>query len=290
MNLVRVPVSAGTLISVVGALVRETREAIGWSQAELGERTGTSQTKVWRVERMRPGALDLATLDSLLSALGLRMTLEVGGWHLRDRAEQRDVVHAALVQAFARRLRRSGWIVHTEVPIGREAPTGWIDLLAFREQDAALLIGEIKSRIDDIGGLQRQVDRYDREAVWAARRLGWQPEVARLAVVCLDSVEVAEAARFNRGILAPAFPGEPGALDAWLRGTGGPPPAGRTLAMIDLAPRRGPALLQTPLAGRRRAAPAYTGYAEAAEVLRGPRRRPAGPPRSRPPSGRSPTR
>jgi len=290
MNLIRIPVSAGSLIAVVGMLVRETRETIGWTQAELGARTGTSQTKVWRVERQRPGALDLATLDSFLTALGLRLTLEASGWHLQDRAEQRDLVHAALVQAFAGRLRRIGWIVHTEVPTGRDAPTGWIDLLAFREQDAALLTGEIKSRIDDVGGLQRQVDRYDREALWAARRLGWQPEVTRVAVVCLDSEEVAAAARINMGILAPAFPGDPGALDAWLRNPGAPPPVGRTLAMVDLAPRRGPKLLRTPLSGRRRSAPAYAGYAQAAAALRAPRRRPAGQPRSRPPSGRSPPR
>jgi transcriptional regulator with XRE-family HTH domain len=202
----RIRLQAGLLPSVIGSLIREARETIGWSQDELAGRAGASQTRIWRMERGDASAFDLGTLDRVLAALGLRSTLEVEGRHLGDRDDQRDRVHAALAAALAGRLRRAGWIVESEVPTGAHAPTGWIDLVALREQDAALLIIEIKADLPDIGGLQRQVSWYEREALYVARRLGWRPERIVVAVVCLDTASIATRLREHRELLAAAFP------------------------------------------------------------------------------------
>jgi transcriptional regulator with XRE-family HTH domain len=283
--LTRIRLQSGTLPAAVGSVIREARLLIGWSQGELAIRAATSQTKVWRLESAEPGAFDMATLDRVLAALGLRPTLELEGRHLADRDDQRDRVHAALSAALAGRLRRAAWSVESEVPTGARAPTGWIDLVANRDRDAAMLVIEIKADLPDIGGVQRQVDWYEREAPYIGRRLGWQPSRIIAAVVCLDTASIAHRLREHQALLATAFPGDAHAFAMWLTDPAVPFDGRRTLAVTDLAPHRGLALAPSHLQGRRRA-PVYESYAAAAAVI-SRRRHPGGPPRSRPPSYRS---
>ena len=265
--LTRIRVQAETLPTVIGALIRDTRQQIGWSQDQLADRAGTSQSTVWRIETAAPGAVDLGTIDRVLSALGLRSTLEVEGRHLADRADQRDPVHAALSSAVAGRLRRAGWAVESEVPTGSRSPTGWIDLAAFREHDAALLIIEIKADLPDIGGLQRQVGWYEREAPYVARRLGWRAERTVVAVVCLDTEAIARRLLEHRGLLAPAFPGDGRAFGLWLTDPAALFDGQRSIVVTDLAGHRIPAMTASVLQGRR-TTPRYRDYADAASVLR----------------------
>jgi transcriptional regulator with XRE-family HTH domain len=269
----RIRLTAGGLPSAVSTLVRDARTTIGWSQRELAARVGTSQTKIWRIERADPGALDVATLDRVLSALGLRSTLEVEGHHLADRREQRDRLHARLMAAMAGRLHRCGWVVATEVPIGGRELRGWVDIVAYRAADAAMATFELKTDLPDIGGLQRQLDWYERAAPWVARRLGWRVERFVSAVICLDTQAVADRLDEHRWLLRAAFPGEGRALVAWLEEPTSRPPQGRAIAVTDLAARRGLGLRASRLHGRR-ARPAYRDYAEAATLVR--QRKPPG--------------
>ncbi len=262
-SLLRLPFEPHGLSAAVAALVREARVAIGWTQDELADRVGTSQTKIWRIERGDPGALDVPTIERVLGALGLRPTLEIEGRHLADRRAQRDAVHARMIAAIAGRLRRWGWDVRTEVPIGVDPPRGWIDLMAHRSADRAVTTIEVKSDIPDAGGLLRQVSWYERETPMVARSLGWQPERVAIAVVCLDSARVAARIAENRQILKSAFPADPRDVDAWLRDPGRPMPAGWSIGVTDLAARRGPALRLSALDGRAHR-PVYRDYADAA--------------------------
>ena len=262
----RIRIEAAGMSAAVATLVRDARSTIGWSQRELAHRVGTSQTKIWRIERADPGALDVATLDRVLSALGLRSMLEVEGHHLADRREQRDRVHARLMAAMAGRLERCGWVAVTEVPIGSREPRGWIDLVAFRAWDAAMATFELKSDLPDIGGLLRQVDWYERAAPWVARRLGWRAEHFAIAVICLDTQAVASRLDEHRWLLRPAFPGRAGMLATWLGDSTSPIPEGRVMAVTDLAARRGLALRSSRLEGQR-ARPAYLDYADAARFV-----------------------
>lgn len=216
--------------------------------------------------------MDLAVLDTVATALGLRMTLEVEGRHLADRADQRDPVHAAMARAVSGRLVRCGWQVATEVPTGRDTPTGWIDLLGCRDRDAALAVVELKADLPDVGGLQRQASFYEREAPFAARRLGWQPAMIAVMVVCLNTATVAQRLRDHRALLAGTFPGDARVVSAWLR-KAGQPAARPSLVSTDLAPNRGLALAPSRLHGRA-PVPAYRNSADAAAVLGA--RRPAG--------------
>ncbi len=265
--MIRIPLRTASMTPVLGELVRDTRRTIGWSQDELADRALTSQSKIHRMETDKRGGLDLETLDRVLMELGLRVTLEIDGIHVAERREQRDAVHAAIVSVLARRLTRAGWKVAMEVPTGAGQPTGWIDMVAFRAADGALLVIEVKTAIPDVGGLQRQVGFYEREAPWAARRQGWLPERIAVAVVCLDSAQVRETLERNRDQLAAAFPAMPDRCVTWIRTAGSDAPNGRSLLTIDMRRRQGLGLGPTILHGRR-SSPAFRDYADAAASLR----------------------
>ena len=267
----RLIVPRRTLPGQLAAVIRDARHAIGWTQDELAARAGTSQTRIWRLERGDPSAFDPGVIDDVLEALGVRLSMAADARHLDDRALQRDGVHAPLNEAVARRLERLSWQVLTEVGVGGDPPRGWIDLLAHRDVDEAMAIGEMKTMISDAGELQRQVAYYEREAHWAARRAGWRPRTIVPFVVALDTGAVADALRDNARLLRRAFPGDPAELVHWLAAPGSSPPRGPTLVVTDLAARRSLALRPSALHVRVRKT-TYVDYADAASSLRGGRR------------------
>ena len=260
----------------LGGVIREARTLAGWTQAELADRARTSQSMVARFELGRRLEPDVVVVSRILAALGLRGSLEIDDRALDDRRCQRDPVHARMVGYATRRLERLGWTVRTEVPFGRPAPRGWLDLAAIRGADA--LIGEIKGDIPDVGGMQRQVAVYSAVAGSVFESLGWRPRRAATLVVALDSRSVAGRLADNRTLLASTFPGHPTAMARWLKHGGVPPMP--TITTADPISRSRDWLRRTPLSGRR-SAPAYADYAEAAERLRRRPRgaRPRGPPR-----------
>jgi transcriptional regulator with XRE-family HTH domain len=252
-----------------GRLVRDARRLIGWSQRDLAARVGASQAAIWRLETDQPGRIDLTLVEGVMEALGLRATMRIEARHLDDRRRQRDGVHAVVNGFTARRLSRLGWATATEVQIGDQHPRGWIDLLAFRREDRALLVDETKTEIPDMGGLQRSLSFYAREARTVAAGLGWQARTVTVLVVALDSESLARRIADNRAIVEQAFPGSVSAMVTWLADPGAPAPRGWTLALVD--PKvRGEAWLRPTTLGSRRRPPAYRDYADAAgRLLRG---------------------
>jgi len=256
------------LRTTLSGLVREARVLIGWSQRELADRAETSQAAIWRLETVQPGPLDLAVVERVLEALGMRCSLGINDRHLADRRRQRDGVHAILNGFLARRLARlDGWLpAGTEVPIGEDAPRGWIDLLAFRPADRSLLVDETKTEIPDMGALQRSVAFYEREAPRVADALGWRAARTVVLVLGLDSRAFGQRLADNRGLVTTAFPGDVEQMAGWLADPAQRPPRGWTLALADPATKGRTWLRPTPLGSRRRP-PAYEDYADAARRL-----------------------
>lgn len=253
--------------SAIGALVRDARTVIGWTQRELARRADTSQATIWRLETDQPGVIDLRMIERVLTALGMRLSLMVDARHLEDRRRQRDPVHARLTTSVARRLERVGWLTRLEVPVGADAPRGWIDLLAFREADRSLLIEETKTDLPDAGGLQRSISFYDRMATGVARDLGWRPARVTVLVVGHDSSTLASRIADNRDLIRRAFPASVPDLDRWLRDADAEPPHGWAFGLADpLSRRRG--WLRPAIGDPRRHAPPYRDYADAAARLR----------------------
>ncbi len=250
----------------VAALIREARALARWSQRELATRSKTSQSMVSRIEREEAPEPDLLVIERILAALGMRAALDINGRHLEDRRRQSDFVHAVTAGFVGRHFRRDAWLIANEVQIGETVPRGWIDLLAFRESDASLVVEETKTDILDAGGLLRQVGFYQREAANAARRLGWRAERTTVLVVALDTELVARRIQANRDLLAAAFPTSPRELSAWIHDPARARPSGWTLAAADPSDRGAIWLRSTALGERRRPA-AFLDYADAAKVL-----------------------
>jgi transcriptional regulator with XRE-family HTH domain len=250
----------------LATLLQRGRSLVGISQADLARRADTSEATIWRLEHGKAEHIDLAVVERVLAALGMRGSLSVQGRHLEDRVRQLDGVHAVCNGYGGRRVRRFSWETVLEAMIGRNRPRGWIDLLGYRVADGALLVDETKSDIPDMGGLQRSVAFYEREAPHVARDLGWDVRSVTVVVLALDTAIVARRLADSRDIVEQAFPGDVRTLDAWIRDPRAPRPRGWTLAMIDPA-SRGDAWLRQPVIGSVRRRPAYAGYADAAARL-----------------------
>jgi transcriptional regulator with XRE-family HTH domain len=256
----------GSIASAIARTIRDSRRLSGWSQRELADRAQTSQATICRLESGRATSIDLVIAHQVLAALGLRPKLVVDDRHLDDRRRQRDAVHARLNGYVARRLERAGWMTAMEVEVGDPEPRGWIDLLAYRTADRSLLVEETKTDLPDMGGLQRSLAFYQREAWVAARRLGWQPIRSVALVVTLDSGTVARRLTANRDVVTRAFPARISEVAAWLSDASRHAPHGWAIGACDPASREARWLRPTMLGSRRRP-PAYEDYAQAAGLL-----------------------
>jgi len=249
---------------VMGRVIREARHECGWSQRQLAARLGVSQSAIARLERGHLDYLDVRLVTRAFDELGIRPVFDGRTLGLIGRREQRDRVHAACATYGKRRMEAAGWATSLEAELGSGRGRGWIDLLAYRETDRALLVTEFKTEIHDVGKIQRTLGWYERAAWQPARQRGWRANSFSTALLVLDTVENDARIRANRDLFATEFPVRGRMLDEWLRTPGGP--AIRGLALIDPRSRRADWLRPTRTDGRRTPAP-YADYRDAAQRL-----------------------
>jgi transcriptional regulator with XRE-family HTH domain len=246
------------------AFCREARTALDITQRELADAVGVSRGYVAMLEGGRANP-SLALVERFGDALGVDFQLVRRPPVITGRDGQRDLVHAWCSSYSHRRLRRASLSVAREVEVVHGRSHGWIDLLAFDDRTNTLFIIEIKTRLDDLGAIERRLGWYEREAFRAARTLGWQPRRLSTWLLFLASDEVDRAIRANRDVLALAFPMRARDMLASLGGT--PASIGRGLAMIDPTSRRRDWLIRTRVDGRRTLA-RFRDYADAATRIR----------------------
>lgn len=124
------------------------------------------------------------------------------------------------------------------------------------------MIIEVKTALDDLGGLERQISWYERMAWQAARQFGWKPQRTVSIVLGLASEDLERVVRVHREVLAVGFPVRATTI-ATLVSRPATAITGRGFALIDPASRRRDWLLRTSLDGRRSRLP-YRDYAAAA--------------------------
>ncbi|MFI5255452.1 MAG: helix-turn-helix transcriptional regulator [Candidatus Limnocylindrales bacterium] len=255
------------LRAVIARSTRQTRLAIGWTQAELGHRARLSRTMVGKTERAE-GDISLATAAALIDALGIRASLDLQAPFLADRRRQVEPAHARCVAYVQRRFERAGWQTAREVEIAHGRSHGWIDLLAFEPRTAALVVNEMKTEIEDLGRIERTLGWYEREAWEVARARGWRPRFIVGCLLILDTERNLDRIRANRPVLATGFPVRAPGLAAWLPEPRPLASPARALALIDPLSRRADWLRASPVDRRRTAAP-YEDYADFMRRLRG---------------------
>ena len=245
-------------------LCRDNRTALGRSKANLAASIGVSATYIDQIEHGRANPT-IDVVDRLITALGLEVTFRlpiVVGEH-----RQRDLVHARCSGYVSRRLLTVGWRTAREVEIAHLRSHGWIDLLAFDPRSQTLLVIEIKTVLDDLGAIERQIGWYEREARAIARQRGWTPTRVITWLLVLATDEVEARLRTNRTVIDQVFPVRATAMTEGLADPGGSWPSGRGVALIDPSSRRRDWLIRCRIDGRRSEAP-YRDYRDAAARLR----------------------
>ena len=199
-----------------GLAIRALRRRRGWTQVDLGRRSGVSRSAVSRIERAGADRLSLRTLTRVTDALGarIRRTDPVAGQGQLDRLLDRD--HARLVEWVVRRLSAAGWEVAPEATFMVRGERGSIDVFAWHPATGHLLVVEVKSVVPDVQATLSGVDRKARVAVAVARQRGW-PEgpVSRILVLPDDRTARRRVARFE-ATFAKAFPARTVELRRWL--------------------------------------------------------------------------
>jgi transcriptional regulator with XRE-family HTH domain len=275
----------------LAAAIRSSRLRASWTERELARRLNVSHGAIHRLETGDLAFANLRLVSAAFKLLGIRWSLDANGPGLADRVDQRDRVHAQCVEYVVRRLRSLGWTVRTEVEIGGGRSRGWIDILAFRPADGAIMCIEVKTVIVDAGRILRSLGWYSRSSWQAARAEGWRPRSVRPALILLATAESDARLQAQHSVFRASLPGDARELGAWAAEPAAPVPRG-SISMIDPRSRRRSWLWRTWADGRRSRAP-YADYADAARRLdpetisRAPRRS-ARPPDPRPSGGSRP--
>jgi transcriptional regulator with XRE-family HTH domain len=245
-------------------LCRDTRIRLGLTQRQLAEKVGVTRGYVANIELGRANPT-LGLVTRVAAALDLEVELAARPPVLIGDGRQRDFVHARCSAHVDRRFRSAGWLTAREVEIVHGRSHGWMDLLAFDPQTGMLVLVEIKTRLDDIGAIERQLGWYERSAFEVARRLAWRPRRIASWLLVLCSSEVEESLRLNRELMANGFPTRARAMTSVLMRQD-PTIRGRGLALIDPVSKRRVWLMTSRIDGRR-SPPPYSSYADAARQL-----------------------
>jgi transcriptional regulator with XRE-family HTH domain len=247
-------------------LSRTTRVRRHLTQQQVADAVGVSRSHIAKIE-LGQGNPSLRVVERIASALELELDLAARSPIVVGTPDQRDLVHARCLSHVEGRLRNAGWATAREVEIVQARSHGWIDLVAFDRSSATVAIIEIKTRLDDLGAIERQIGWYERSAYDVARRLGWQPRLTVSWLLVLASNEVETTLRANRELMAREFPERARVMTERLAGSG-PSVAHRGMALIDPRSRRRRWLIPSGIDGRR-SAPPYATYADAARRLGG---------------------
>jgi transcriptional regulator with XRE-family HTH domain len=208
-----------------GRQLAALRRRRGWRQDDLAAVVGVSRGLISRIERGGGDRLTIRVLEAIVGALGARLA-----WYLDWQGERLDrlldAAHAALVEQIVRTLRGFGWLVATEVSFNHFGERGSIDVLAFHPRAQAILVGEAKSVIPDVGATLMTLDRKVRLAPSLAKERGWDARsVSRLLIVREGATARRRVAQ-HAATFANAFPVRGQALRRWLRDPSGGPIAG----------------------------------------------------------------
>jgi transcriptional regulator with XRE-family HTH domain len=243
-----------TLRLAVGAWCRRTRIELDITQQQLADALGISRTYLVAIEAGRANP-SLALVDRMGDALDTTFELIANGPKLIGGTRERDLIHARCSGYVGRRLKAAGLDVAREVGIIDGRSRGWIDLLAFDRRTGTMLIVEIKTELDDVGRIERQLGWYERVAWWTDEARTWRPRRVQSWLLVLATAQADAAIARQRDALTAAFPARARERRLDLAGRQAPPGSSRGLALIDPRRRGREWLIPSRADGRRSPAP-----------------------------------
>ena len=158
----------------LGTVVRLIRQARGWRQEDLSDKSGVSQSAVSRIERGQIGSRSVDSVRAVAAALDIRVDL-VPRWRAGDLDRLLNGAHSALHESVARAFRDElpAWILAPEVSFAIYGERGVIDILAWHPGRRALLVIELKTDLADMNELLSTFGRKRRLAAKVAAGQGW---------------------------------------------------------------------------------------------------------------------
>jgi transcriptional regulator with XRE-family HTH domain len=229
------------VVARLGGEIHAMRERRGWSQAELGRRTGLGRTLIGRLERAEARA-DVDALERIGLAFGRPPTVTFGHDALDGPA---DAGHLALQELVLRVGRAAGYRTGFELPTRPAEPWRSADIALRHDRQRLLVIVECWNTIGDVGAAARSSERKRTEA--EALATAWWGEAAqRVALVWVVRDTVRNRTLVDRypEVFAARFPGSSrGWLGTVAKATPPPPEPGLIWADRDgtrvFARRRG---------------------------------------------------
>jgi transcriptional regulator with XRE-family HTH domain len=200
-----------------GRLIAAVRIHMALRQDDVGELAHVSQKVISLLERGRFEEVSVRNQRRVCAALGIDSELQLrwrGG--LADRLIDR--VHAAVVELVTAELLASGWEVVPEFTFNEFGERGSVDILAWHPAHRALLVVEVKSRIQDVQAMLLSMSRKVRLVpTVVARERDWQRRALGIVVAMPDSHTNRAAIAAHPTTFDAAFPARTVATRAWLK-------------------------------------------------------------------------
>ena len=206
-----------------GTAIRLLRLRRGWSQQDLAGRAGLSRASISRIERGHCATLTLRALRVVAGVLDVRLESEVR-WRGGQLDRLLDERHAAMQESIAGRLTAlSGWTFTTEASFSVYGERGSIDVLGWHAKRRALLVGELKTELDDLQDTTATLDRKQRLAPVVARERGWGPaETVGRWLILGERGSNRRRVQSHSAVLRNAFPDDGHRAVSWLADPVGP--------------------------------------------------------------------
>lgn len=200
----------------VGALFRAVRVRRGQRQLDVGRSSRTSQQLVSLLEVGQVERVGLGAARRVAAALGIHLDLEPR-YRGADAYQLLDAGHAAVVEIVVRRLGEMGWTCEVEFTFNRYGERGSVDILAWRDQGAVVVLIEVKTRVVDVQDMLSTLDRKVRVVPELLRRQrGWRTRSIGRILVLPDTTANRSAVTHHSATLAAVMPRSSREVLAWL--------------------------------------------------------------------------
>ncbi len=232
-----------------GSVVRAIRHRRRWTQRELGDAAGASDSQVSRIERGQIDGVPVSTIRRIASVLEIRVEL-IARWRGGELDRLVNAAHSALHEGVARWFARThtDWIVAPEVSFGFGGERGVIDELAYHPTSRTVLVVELKTQIVDVNELLGTLDRKRRLARRIAAEHGWPADNVGCLLIVAGSRTNERRLAAHATVLRAALPADGRAVRRWLRIPAGPC-AGILIWREPLPTRAGTRRIRRTLAG-----------------------------------------